>query len=61
MPATEPPTDVTDLLLRWNSGDREALDSLTPLVYHELKRLAGRARCSRILQKRDGECGTVIR
>jgi RNA polymerase sigma factor (TIGR02999 family) len=31
---------VTDLLERWREGDREALDSLMPLVYVELRRLA---------------------
>ena len=33
-------TDVTDLLARWNQGDRDALASLMPLVYGELRRLA---------------------
>jgi len=28
------------LLLRWNDGDRNALDELLPLVYDELRRLA---------------------
>jgi RNA polymerase sigma factor (TIGR02999 family) len=32
---------VTSLLLRWRSGDGEALEALLPLVYGELKRLAG--------------------
>jgi RNA polymerase sigma factor (TIGR02999 family) len=31
---------VTDLLVRWREGDRQALDSLMPLVYIELRRLA---------------------
>ena len=31
---------VTQLLERWNSGDRAALDTLMPLVYGELRRLA---------------------
>lgn len=34
------PQDVTNLLVRWGTGDREALDALTPLVYNELRRLA---------------------
>lgn len=34
------PQDVTALLVRWRSGDRDALDALTPLVYDELRRLA---------------------
>jgi RNA polymerase sigma factor (TIGR02999 family) len=31
---------VTELLGRWRSGDRNALDSLIPLVYEELRRIA---------------------
>lgn len=31
---------VTELLLRWRSGDAAALDALLPLVYDELHRLA---------------------
>jgi RNA polymerase sigma factor (TIGR02999 family) len=33
--------EVTELLVRWGSGDRQALDALTPMVYNELRRLAG--------------------
>ena len=33
-------TDVTELLARWNRGDRDALAELMPLVYGELHRLA---------------------
>ncbi len=33
--------EVTRLLLAWSNGDRSALDSLTPIVYRELHRLAG--------------------
>jgi len=32
--------DVTQLLEQWASGDRQALEDLTPLVYKELRRLA---------------------
>jgi len=32
--------DVTDLLVQWVNGNKEALDDLTPLVYKELRRLA---------------------
>jgi len=32
--------DVTDLLARWSDGDRGALESLTPLVYDELRKIA---------------------
>lgn len=31
---------VTELLKRWRKGDQEALDSLVPLVYEELRRVA---------------------
>src|SRR5215831_8720401 len=31
---------VTELLQRWSSGDSDALDSLIPLVYADLRRLA---------------------
>ena len=32
--------NITQLLARWNDGDEEALEQLTPLVYDELHRLA---------------------
>jgi len=32
----------TDLLIAWGKGEREACDRLMPLVYDELRRLAGR-------------------
>ena len=38
--------DVTNLLLEWGNGDWSALERLTPIIYHELLRLA-RARLSR--------------
>ena len=31
---------ITQLLVRWGSGDKAALDQLIPLVYHELRKLA---------------------
>jgi RNA polymerase sigma factor (TIGR02999 family) len=34
------PGDVTQMLLGWGKGDREALDQLLPVVYKELRRLA---------------------
>jgi RNA polymerase sigma-70 factor, ECF subfamily len=34
--------EITQLLLAWSNGDRTALEELTPLVYAELHRLAGR-------------------
>ncbi|MBC7927352.1 MAG: sigma-70 family RNA polymerase sigma factor [Bryobacteraceae bacterium] len=33
---------VTKLLMDWSNGDQSALEQLTPLVYGELRRLAGR-------------------
>ena len=35
-----PSPDLTQLLLAWNNGDRDALDRLMPVVYDELRRLA---------------------
>lgn len=35
-------SDVSRLLRAWSGGDRNALDSLTPIVYAELHRLARR-------------------
>ena len=34
--------DVTGLLRRWGEGDKDALESLMPLVYAELRNLAAR-------------------
>ena len=40
---TDEQTSETTLLLRaWAGGDREALEKLTPHVYHTLRRIAGR-------------------
>ena len=39
MPARSP-SEATDLLLAWGSGDASALGKLMPLVYQELRRLA---------------------
>ena len=37
----EPPREtVTELLLNWRQGDKEALDRLVPIVYDELRRVA---------------------
>ncbi len=33
--------DVTGLLLKWRRGDQVALEQLIPLVYQELRRIAG--------------------
>ena len=38
--------ELTALLIRWSEGDEQALDRLTPIIYHELKLLA-RLRMSR--------------
>src|SRR4026209_1969752 len=37
----ETPDGITQLLIRWHAGDRAALENLMPLVYSELRRLAG--------------------
>jgi RNA polymerase sigma factor (TIGR02999 family) len=34
--------EVTELLRAWGNGDEMALERLTPLVYHELRRIARR-------------------
>ena len=39
---TPPRGEVSEFLRAWSDGDRGALDNLTPLVYHELHRLARR-------------------
>src|SRR5271154_7211231 len=36
----EVPANFTQLLTEWRTGQPEALDRLTPLVYEELRRLA---------------------
>ena len=38
--ADSPREAVTQLLVAWKAGNKEALDLLTPIVYSELKRLA---------------------
>ncbi len=35
-----PPKEITQLLVAWGDGDKEALDDLMPFVYQELRRLA---------------------
>ncbi|HEX7251895.1 MAG TPA: sigma-70 family RNA polymerase sigma factor [Thermoanaerobaculia bacterium] len=42
MSSAPAPGDVTRLLQLWSGGDRDALERLIPLVYGELRRLAGR-------------------
>jgi len=39
MPSSQ--IEVTQLLLDWGNGDKAALDKLVPVVYQELRRLAG--------------------
>jgi RNA polymerase sigma factor (TIGR02999 family) len=38
--SSDPKTEITQLLKLWQQGDSEALESLMPKVYSELKRLA---------------------
>jgi len=40
-PEKDTPGDVTQLLLKWRSGDEEALNRLTPIVDAELRGIAG--------------------
>jgi RNA polymerase sigma factor (TIGR02999 family) len=42
MPAPSPNSEITKLLQRWQGGDRQALDSLIPVVYDELRAIASR-------------------
>jgi RNA polymerase sigma factor (TIGR02999 family) len=35
------PENITDFMITWSNCDREALDKLVPLIYSELRRLAG--------------------
>ena len=46
--------DVTQLLKKWSDGDAEALESLTPIIYSELHKIArrymGRDRAGHTLQ-----------
>jgi RNA polymerase sigma factor (TIGR02999 family) len=37
---TAPPSDITQLLQAWNTGDESALERLLPLVYPELRQVA---------------------
>src|SRR3989442_13067125 len=40
---TQPsPRNVTQMLIEWSNGDRQALDRLIPVVYEELRRQASR-------------------
>jgi len=36
----QPASDITQILLAWRGGSREAVNELLPLVYEELRRLA---------------------
>jgi RNA polymerase sigma factor (TIGR02999 family) len=50
MPHRDPSQDVTALLQQWRTGDARALDQLLPLVYDELRRVAG----ARLRQEQPG-------
>ena len=39
---SSPPPHLTQLLLAWSNGDRDALEDLLPVVYGELRRIAAR-------------------
>ena len=38
---TTEPTDITGFLKAWGRGDTAALEQLTPIIYEQLRRLAG--------------------
>ena len=42
MDPNRPPPKITDLLVDWSNGSQEALETLMPLVYEELRRMAHR-------------------
>ncbi|MBN1444432.1 MAG: sigma-70 family RNA polymerase sigma factor [Planctomycetes bacterium] len=56
---SRPTGDVTILLARAREGDRQAFDSLMPLVYEELKRVAGRELC-RERRSRTLDCTSLV-
>ena len=39
---TPSPNELTQLLVAWRNGDRQAFDRLLPLIYDELRHLAHR-------------------
>lgn len=41
MPNEQSNVPVTTLLARWRAGESQALDELSPIVYQELRRIAG--------------------
>lgn len=47
---TPHPEDVTELLIRWRDGDRQALEELVPRVYGEMRQIAR----SRLRHERGG-------
>lgn len=50
-PATTTSGDITVLLRRWHEGDRAALEAVVPLLYREMRVIAGR----RLRRERAGE------
>src|SRR5436309_3020099 len=40
--AASPGNDVTGLLIAWSNGNQDALATLVPLIYNELRRIARR-------------------
>jgi RNA polymerase sigma-70 factor, ECF subfamily len=38
---TPSPNEITERLIAWGAGDRAALDHLLPVIYQELRRMAG--------------------
>jgi RNA polymerase sigma factor (TIGR02999 family) len=49
---------MTQLLRQWSSGDKSALDKLTPVVYDQLHRLA--SRCLRSERSNHSLCATAL-
>ena len=42
MAMSHAPEDLTELLVQWSGGNRDALDRLVPFIYDELHRIAKR-------------------
>jgi RNA polymerase sigma-70 factor (ECF subfamily) len=40
--AVTPPHEFTQLLVKWRNGDKDSLDAMTGVLYHELRTLARR-------------------
>ena len=58
---TQPPKQITRLLVAWGEGDEAALEELTPLVYGELHRPAHHYKAANRERSVNREPSTVTR